>query len=854
MRCLALELEHYTEQIGAACCAFMGVFKNICELKQIEANVRVAHGVDLQQVLCHEVASLGATKLIMSDRGNLLTVRSRSKTYAELLPAKCTLYFVKQTKLTACRLGKRVKHTGGMGSDIQRLSSLTWQQTVVTNQKELPANAFSGRTVAPRPPHLPPMPPRSSGSHAVTTPNCLSPRGSDSSSSSLETSPRLSPTSVLDSSRNAYPAAAGGFMDLPGVRLRAASSSSLATTSGQGHHHHHPLAGGLGRSQTMPHAPLTVGGPHSALPVTESEDGISSRGRSISAPGARSGPLGANGRPVAPGGGRAEGGGGSDSMWAGTVLDASRKGSRTDSLFEGAGFASGWPQFMTGLASMMTSMGGGAGESHGGAPATGEGGVEGDGEEAARAQQLSASALSFWTGMMGMGSHAASSSSSWLPFLFTQLVAATDNFSEENLIGRGGCSRVYRGSLPDGRAIAVKRLCNKSGREDGREAQAHSQEFDTEVAVIGTVRHRNVVGLLGFCSDGADRMLVYELMPCGNLDENLHDKSKGVMAWGVRHSVALDAARGLEYLHCYAPRPIIHRDIKSSNILLGADFSARVSDFGLARWSEEGEENSCVDVVGTFGYLAPEYFMYGRVNEKTDVYSFGVVLLELISGRFPIDVARPRGEENLVLWAKPRLEGEGGKAKVEELVDPRLEGAYDRAQMERMAHVATLCLRNNATRRPTMRQVVRLLEDDIDATFRGSSCSSQAAAASRRTSSGMDELLGPAGGANSEAARKQFMELVMGGDSSEDDASSAFDRCGSESSFETPYVVEEYLSGRMSPCLSQSTAASDDASVFHDNVGSNKDNLYDVMFPAGHDTAERTPDSERYARRVAARA
>ncbi|KAJ7300301.1 hypothetical protein O6H91_23G000400 [Diphasiastrum complanatum] len=289
-------------------------------------------------------------------------------------------------------------------------------------------------------------------------------------------------------------------------------------------------------------------------------------------------------------------------------------------------------------------------------------------------------------------------------YTYEELEIATCNFCPDNLVGKGGSSIVYQGVLQNGQRIAVK--CFNERSPDAE------QELLTEVEILLTLRHRHIVALLGYYVDSQRHLLVYNLASKGNLDENLHGGLETpTLDWRQRYKIAVGAAQALEYLHDGCPQPVVHRDVKSSNILLSAGFEAQISDFGLAKWAPTSSTHiTCTDVVGTFGYLAPEYFMFGKVNEKTDVYSFGVVLLELITGRRPIDVSRPKGQENLVLWSKPLLEG--GKGEV--LIDPKLKQSYDRSQMQHMILAASLCINESPKSRPGMRQVLRFLCGEHD--------------------------------------------------------------------------------------------------------------------------------------------
>ncbi|CAK9190169.1 unnamed protein product [Sphagnum troendelagicum] len=288
-------------------------------------------------------------------------------------------------------------------------------------------------------------------------------------------------------------------------------------------------------------------------------------------------------------------------------------------------------------------------------------------------------------------------------FLFNELKAATSNFSPSNIIGRGGASQVYKGQTKDGKLVAVKCL-----NQGGHQAE---EEILTDIQITCSLSHVNIVKLLGYCTDAPHMILVYDYVAQGSLDDHLHGGDEvPVLPWEIRHKVAVGVAEALNYLQDGCPRPVIHRDVKASNILLTGDFEPQLSDFGLAKWGPTNATHiPCNDVVGTFGYLAPEYFMYGKVNDKTDVYSFGVVLLELITGRTPIDTSRPKGEENLVTWARPLLVDRN----LEKLVDPRLGlGMYDPNEMESMVVVAALCVQQSAPRRPSMSQVLKILHGD----------------------------------------------------------------------------------------------------------------------------------------------
>uniref|UniRef100_A0A804JL55 Protein kinase domain-containing protein n=1 Tax=Musa acuminata subsp. malaccensis TaxID=214687 RepID=A0A804JL55_MUSAM len=277
-------------------------------------------------------------------------------------------------------------------------------------------------------------------------------------------------------------------------------------------------------------------------------------------------------------------------------------------------------------------------------------------------------------------------------FSYKELCRMTSDFSPEQLIGKGGSSRVYKGCLPDGKELAVKIL---------KHSEDVMNEFISEIEIITALHHKNIISLFGFCFENKDLVLVYDFLSRGSLEDNLHGESsnKHTLSWAERFKVAAGTAEALDYLHGGAGnmQPVIHRDVKSSNILLSEDFEPQLADFGLAKWaSASASQLICNDVAGTFGYLAPEYFMYGKVNEKIDVYAFGVVLLELISGRKPVTTGCSKGPESLVMWATQILQA----GEVKELVDPCLGTCYDKAELERMMLAASLCIKRASRSRP----------------------------------------------------------------------------------------------------------------------------------------------------------
>ncbi|KAK4378356.1 hypothetical protein RND71_000218 [Anisodus tanguticus] len=288
-------------------------------------------------------------------------------------------------------------------------------------------------------------------------------------------------------------------------------------------------------------------------------------------------------------------------------------------------------------------------------------------------------------------------------FTYDDLAAATGGFVKENLLGQGGFGYVHKGVLPNGKDIAVKSLKSNSGQGE--------REFQAEVEIISRVHHRHLVSLVGYCIAGSQRMLVYEFVANSTLEYHLHGPGRRPMDFNTRHKIALGAAKGFAYLHEDCHPKIIHRDIKTANILLDENFEAKVADFGLAKLSSDNHTHVSTRIMGTFGYLAPEYASSGKLTEKSDVYSYGVMLLELITGRRPIDMNDD--DDTLVEWARPILirATEGGD--YDELIDPRLEGNFDAQQMLCMVACAAATIRHSAKRRPKMSQVVRALEDDV---------------------------------------------------------------------------------------------------------------------------------------------
>ncbi|XAR72012.1 Non-specific serine/threonine protein kinase [Bertholletia excelsa] len=306
-------------------------------------------------------------------------------------------------------------------------------------------------------------------------------------------------------------------------------------------------------------------------------------------------------------------------------------------------------------------------------------------------------------------------------FSFNVLKTATRNFRPDSVLGQGGFGCVFKGWIDEhtltaarpgtGMVIAVKRL-NQEGLQGHR-------EWLTEINYLGQLHHPNLVKLVGYCLEDEHRLLVYEFMPRGSLENHLFRRSSHFpsLSWGFRMKVALGAAKGLAYLHSPEAK-VIYRDFKTSNILLDSNYNAKLSDFGLAKDGPvDGRSHVSTRVMGTYGYAAPEYMATGHLTAKSDVYSFGVVLLELLTGRRTLDNNRPNGEQNLVEWAKPYLTN---KRRILHVMDARLSGQYSIGGALRVAALAVKCLAAESKYRPTMDEVVKALEQLQDSRGNGS--------------------------------------------------------------------------------------------------------------------------------------
>ncbi|KAF5961014.1 hypothetical protein HYC85_002223 [Camellia sinensis] len=307
-------------------------------------------------------------------------------------------------------------------------------------------------------------------------------------------------------------------------------------------------------------------------------------------------------------------------------------------------------------------------------------------------------------------------------FTLASIETATQNY--KTLIGEGGFGSVYRGTLLDGQEVAVKVRSATSTQG--------TREFDNELNLLSAIRHENLVQLLGCCCENDQQILVYPFMSNGSLQDRLYGEAakRKTLDWPTRLSISLGAARGnfyntlklivkvlvkyrihgLLYLHTYAGRCVIHRDVKSSNILLDHSMCAKVADFGFSKYApQEGDSGASLEVRGTAGYLDPEYYSTQHLSAKSDVFSFGVVLLEIISGREPLNIHRPRNEWSLVEWAKPYIRN----SRIDEIVDPSIKGGYHAEAMWRVVEVALACIEPFSAYRPCMADIVRELEDAL---------------------------------------------------------------------------------------------------------------------------------------------
>ncbi|KMS96979.1 hypothetical protein BVRB_7g179860 [Beta vulgaris subsp. vulgaris] len=288
-------------------------------------------------------------------------------------------------------------------------------------------------------------------------------------------------------------------------------------------------------------------------------------------------------------------------------------------------------------------------------------------------------------------------------FSYKELRFATKSFDSTRVIGHGAFGTVYKGILSEtGHVVAVKRCSHKSGGQG-------KNEFLSELSIIGTLRHRNLVRLQGWCHEKGEILLVYDLMPNGSLDKALFE-SRMVLSWPHRRKILHGVASALAYLHQECENLVVHRDVKTSNIMLDEAFNARLGDFGLARQMEHDKSPDATVAAGTMGYLAPEYLLTGRATDKTDVFSYGAVVLEVASGRRPIEKERNGNKGNLVEWVW-ELHREG---RLLEAADERLNGEYDEGEMRRVLLVGLACSQPDPMARPTMRCVVQMLVGEAE--------------------------------------------------------------------------------------------------------------------------------------------
>lgn len=291
-------------------------------------------------------------------------------------------------------------------------------------------------------------------------------------------------------------------------------------------------------------------------------------------------------------------------------------------------------------------------------------------------------------------------------FTLKEMEEATNSFREENLVGKGGFGRVYRGTLRSGEVVAIKKMdLPPFKKADGE------REFRVEVDILSRLEHPNLVSLIGYCADGKHRFLVYEFMHKGNLQDHLNGIAERKMDWPLRLKVAIGAARGLAYLHSGSAVgiPIVHRDFKSTNILLSSNFEAKISDFGLAKLMPEGQEiYVTARVLGTFGYFDPEYTSTGKLTLQSDVYAFGVVLLELLTGRRAVDLNQGPNDQNLFLLVRHIL---NDKKKLRKVIDPEMsKSSYTMESVAMFANLASRCVRTESSERPSMAECVKELQ------------------------------------------------------------------------------------------------------------------------------------------------
>ncbi|XP_054781379.1 PTI1-like tyrosine-protein kinase At3g15890 isoform X3 [Prosopis cineraria] len=291
----------------------------------------------------------------------------------------------------------------------------------------------------------------------------------------------------------------------------------------------------------------------------------------------------------------------------------------------------------------------------------------------------------------------------WRVFSLKEILLATNNFNYDNKLEEGEFCSVYWGQLWNGSQIAVKRLkvwSNKAGTE-----------FALEIEILASVRHKNLVSLRGYCAVGQERLIVFDYMPNWSLFSHLHGQhpEECLLDWNRRMNIAIGSAEGIAYLHHQATPQVIHRDIKASNVLLDADFHARITGFEVAKLISDGATDvSATTIKGTLGYLAPEYALLGKASKSCDIYSFGILLLELASGKRPIGKLSATTKQSICDWALPLA----CEKKFNELADSKLKGSYVEEELKRMILVGLACAQSQPERRPTMLEVVDLLKGE----------------------------------------------------------------------------------------------------------------------------------------------
>jgi hypothetical protein len=286
-----------------------------------------------------------------------------------------------------------------------------------------------------------------------------------------------------------------------------------------------------------------------------------------------------------------------------------------------------------------------------------------------------------------------------LPYSSKDIIKKLETLNEEHIIGSGGFGTVYKLAMDDGKVFALKRILKLN--------EGFDRFFERELEILGSIKHRYLVNLRGYCNSPTSKLLIYDFLPGGSLDEALHERSE-LLDWEARINIIVGAAKGLAYLHHDCSPRIIHRDIKSSNILLDGNLEARVSDFGLAKLLEDEESHITTIVAGTFGYLAPEYMQSGRATEKTDVYSFGVLVLEVVSGKRPTDASFIEKGLNIVGWLNFLVT----ENRQREIVDTQCEGVQIES-LDALLSIAIQCVSPGPEDRPTIHRVVQILESEV---------------------------------------------------------------------------------------------------------------------------------------------